>query len=110
MVLALVLAFAPGLAHASDKVVSTQWLADHLDDPNVRIIEVSVIPGVYEQGHIPGVVDLPVARGSGRTFVRDMVLPERFETWPGRGDQQRHHGGLLRRQLQLVRRVGRVGL
>lgn len=38
-------------------LVSTQWLADNLDADNVRVIEVSVNPNVYESGHIPGAVN-----------------------------------------------------
>jgi thiosulfate/3-mercaptopyruvate sulfurtransferase len=38
--------------------VSTDWLQEHLGDPNVRILEVSITPGgkAYHQGHIPGAV------------------------------------------------------
>lgn len=78
VVLALVLAFA-GLAHASGKVVSTEWLAAHLDDPNVRVIEVSVVPGVYERGHIPGAVNFRWHTDLVETVVRDVVSPERFQ-------------------------------
>jgi thiosulfate/3-mercaptopyruvate sulfurtransferase len=38
-------------------LVSTQWLADHLDDPTVVILEVSIDPldqADYGSGHIPG--------------------------------------------------------
>ncbi len=37
-------------------LVSTQWMADHLNDPNVRIIEVSALNNSsnYRQGHLPG--------------------------------------------------------
>jgi thiosulfate/3-mercaptopyruvate sulfurtransferase len=47
---------------ASKSLVSTQWVADHLYDPNVRIVEVywgSLLPigyPTYEAGHIPGAV------------------------------------------------------
>ncbi|MBE9005370.1 sulfurtransferase [Fortiea sp. LEGE XX443] len=37
-------------------IVDTQWLADHLNDPNVRIIEVDVSPEPYKNAHIPGAV------------------------------------------------------
>lgn len=38
------------------RLVSCAWLAEHLDDPDVRVIEVSASPddGVYREGHIPG--------------------------------------------------------
>jgi thiosulfate/3-mercaptopyruvate sulfurtransferase len=45
-----------------ESLVSTKWLTDHLDDPNVRIVEVimgsnaSFGMPAYEAGHIPGAV------------------------------------------------------
>ncbi len=38
------------------RLVSCAWLAEHLDDSSVRVIEVSASPddGEYHQGHIPG--------------------------------------------------------
>jgi thiosulfate/3-mercaptopyruvate sulfurtransferase len=35
-------------------LVSTQWAAEHLSDPKVRLIEVDVDTTAYDQGHIPG--------------------------------------------------------
>jgi len=37
-----------------DALVSTDWLAEHLDDPAVRIIEVDENTTTYEKDHIPG--------------------------------------------------------
>ena len=37
-------------------LVSTQWVADHLSDSNVRFLEVGVNTSEYESGHIPGAV------------------------------------------------------
>jgi thiosulfate/3-mercaptopyruvate sulfurtransferase len=34
-------------------LVSTQWVADHLNDPKVRILEVGIDPTAYNAGHIP---------------------------------------------------------
>jgi len=39
-----------------DALVTTQWLAEHLDDPDVRPIEVDEDTGLYNQGHIRGAV------------------------------------------------------
>ncbi|EKV00012.1 rhodanese-related sulfurtransferase [Leptolyngbya sp. PCC 7375] len=39
-----------------DTLVDTQWLADHLDDPNVRIVELALAPDLLENAHIPGAV------------------------------------------------------
>ena len=37
-----------------ETLVDTQWLSQHLDDPNVRIIEIDLNQESYDQGHIPG--------------------------------------------------------
>jgi thiosulfate/3-mercaptopyruvate sulfurtransferase len=39
-----------------DALVDTQWLANHLDDPAVRVVEVDVSPNPYQDAHIPGAV------------------------------------------------------
>ncbi len=39
-------------------LVDTQWVADHLKDPKVRVIEVSVDQAAFDQGHIPTAVAL----------------------------------------------------
>jgi thiosulfate/3-mercaptopyruvate sulfurtransferase len=46
-----------GAAGAADAVVSADWLAERLDDASIRIVEVSVEPGKFERGHIPGAVN-----------------------------------------------------
>jgi thiosulfate/3-mercaptopyruvate sulfurtransferase len=37
-------------------LVSTQWVADHPNDPKVRLVEVDVDTSAYDQGHIAGAV------------------------------------------------------
>ncbi len=39
-------------------LVSTQWVVDHLDDPDIRLVEVSAPGGGYVFGHPPGAVYL----------------------------------------------------
>lgn len=39
-----------------DVVVDADWVEQHLNDPNVRLIEVDVDTSAYDQGHIPGAV------------------------------------------------------
>jgi thiosulfate/3-mercaptopyruvate sulfurtransferase len=60
-------------------VVSTEWLAEHLADPDVRIIEVSVNPGLYERGHLPDAVNFIWHTDFVDTVRRDVVSPERFQ-------------------------------
>ena len=43
--------------YASQSVlVDADWVQQHLQDPNVRLIEVDVDTSAYEQGHIPGAI------------------------------------------------------
>jgi thiosulfate/3-mercaptopyruvate sulfurtransferase len=39
-----------------EMLVSTQWAAEHSNDPKVRLVEVDVDTSAYEQGHIAGAV------------------------------------------------------
>lgn len=66
-------------AAPQDKLVSTDWLADNLDNPSVRLIEVSVVPGVYERGHIPGAVNFRWHTDLMDPTVRDIASPAAFQ-------------------------------
>ncbi len=48
---------AKGYVHP-EVLVSTQWIADHLNDPNVRIVESNEDILLYDQGHIPGAIQI----------------------------------------------------
>jgi thiosulfate/3-mercaptopyruvate sulfurtransferase len=37
-------------------LVSTEWAAEHLNDPKMKLVEVDVDTSAYNQGHIPGAV------------------------------------------------------
>ena len=39
-----------------DALVETDWLEKHLDDPNIRVIDVDEDTTAYEKGHIPNAV------------------------------------------------------
>lgn len=39
-----------------DVLIDTQWLADHLNDSNLRVVEVDMSPKPYENSHIPGAI------------------------------------------------------
>jgi thiosulfate/3-mercaptopyruvate sulfurtransferase len=40
----------------SDAMVDAKWVAGHLQDPGLRLVEVDVSRAAYDQGHIPGAV------------------------------------------------------
>jgi thiosulfate/3-mercaptopyruvate sulfurtransferase len=73
-----------GSAHAASEIpkgplVSTEWLAQNLDNPKVRIIEVSVNPGVYERAHVPGAVNFSWHTDLNDKVKRDIVNKADFE-------------------------------
>jgi thiosulfate/3-mercaptopyruvate sulfurtransferase len=37
-------------------LVEPEWIAAHMDDPDVRVVEVDVSTAAYDEGHIPGAV------------------------------------------------------
>jgi thiosulfate/3-mercaptopyruvate sulfurtransferase len=41
-----------------EKLVSTEWVAQHLHDPNVRIVESNEDILLYSRGHVPGAVHI----------------------------------------------------
>jgi thiosulfate/3-mercaptopyruvate sulfurtransferase len=57
-------------------LVSTQWVADHLNDANVRLIEVDVDTSAYGQGHIQGAVGLNWTTQLGDPIRRDIPSKE----------------------------------
>ena len=44
------------MTYANNVLVDADWAAEHLDDPNVRFVEVDVDTSAYDEGHIPGAV------------------------------------------------------
>ncbi|RMH83373.1 sulfurtransferase [Pseudomonas sp. AOB-7] len=64
---------------ASEYLVSTDWLEQNLNDPKLRIVEVSVVPGVYERGHIPGAVNFAWHSDLVDPVRRDIASQEAFQ-------------------------------
>jgi len=70
---------APAIAAPSNFLVSTDWLEKNLNNPKLRIIEVSVDTGVYERGHIQGAVNFKWHTDLVDTVKRDIASKENFE-------------------------------
>ena len=68
---------APGPAESP--LVTTEWLEKNLDDPKLRIVEVSVEPGLYERGHIPNAQNVAWHTDLVETVTRDIASPEKFQ-------------------------------
>ncbi len=61
-----------------DTLVSTQWVAEHLQDPDVRLVEVDVEFELYQKGHIPGAVGWNWETDLCDTVLRDIPDREKF--------------------------------
>src|SRR5258705_623029 len=67
-----------GYVHA-DVLVDTEWVAAHLNDPKVRIIESNEDPLLYSTGHIPGAVEVDWTRDLNDPVRRDYLQRAGFE-------------------------------
>jgi thiosulfate/3-mercaptopyruvate sulfurtransferase len=68
-----------GYAHP-EALVDTDWVAAHLNDPNVRIVESNEDPLLYPSGHIPGSVQVDWARDLNDQVRRDYIDKAAFES------------------------------
>jgi thiosulfate/3-mercaptopyruvate sulfurtransferase len=59
-------------------LVSTDWVADHLKDPDVRIVESDEDVLLYDVGHIPGAVKIDWVGDLNDSVVRDYIDSGRF--------------------------------
>jgi thiosulfate/3-mercaptopyruvate sulfurtransferase len=60
-------------------LVSTEWLAQHLEDPAVRILEVDWDPAsAYELGHLPGAALVDWKRDINDSVRRDILSRDQF--------------------------------
>ncbi|HEY2738628.1 MAG TPA: sulfurtransferase [Thermoanaerobaculia bacterium] len=62
-----------------DVLVSTDWVAGHLNDPQVRLVESNEDPLLYATGHIPGAVEVDWTRDLNDPVRRDYLGREGFE-------------------------------
>jgi thiosulfate/3-mercaptopyruvate sulfurtransferase len=67
-----------GYAHP-EVLVSTEWVAEHLDDPQVRIVESDEDILLYDFGHVPGAVKLDWHTDLQDPVARDFVDKDGFE-------------------------------
>ena len=68
----------------ADKLVSTAWVAAHLDDDNVRIVESNEDPLLYPSGHIPGAVEVDWVKDLNDPLRRDYLDKAGFEALASR--------------------------
>ena len=63
-----------------EKLVETAWVAEHLNDPAVRIVESDEDVLLYDVGHIPGAVKIDWVADLNDALRRDYIDRARFET------------------------------
>jgi thiosulfate/3-mercaptopyruvate sulfurtransferase len=59
-----------------DSLVDTQWVADHLKDPSVLVVEVDVDVCSYDEAHVPGAVGWDWSKQLCDTVRRDILSRE----------------------------------
>jgi thiosulfate/3-mercaptopyruvate sulfurtransferase len=64
--------------YAKDVLVETDWLAEHLDDDSIRIVEVDENPALYAEAHIPGAIGFDWKQDLQDPVKRDFLGPEAF--------------------------------
>ncbi len=60
-------------------LVSAQWVADHINDPNIRIVESDEDILLYEVGHIENALKVDWQTDLQDQLVRDYIDKEKFE-------------------------------
>jgi thiosulfate/3-mercaptopyruvate sulfurtransferase len=77
--------------YAKDVLVDTEWLEQHLDDENIRIVEVDENPALYADAHIPGAIGFDWKKDLQDQVRRDFLGPEAFgELFGSRGISDEH--------------------
>ena len=67
-----------------DKLVSTDWVAAHLGDGDVRVIESNEDPLLYPSGHVPGAVEVDWVKDLNDPLRRDYLDKAGFEALASR--------------------------
>jgi len=74
-----------------EKLVSTEWVAAHLEDPDVVIVESDEDVLLYDLGHIPGAVKIDWHSDLNDPLIRDYLSPEAFaRLLSGKGIRRDH--------------------
>jgi thiosulfate/3-mercaptopyruvate sulfurtransferase len=66
------------MSYAKDVLVETSWVAQHLEDDSIRIVEVDENPALYAEGHIPGAIGFDWKLDLQDPVRRDFLGPADF--------------------------------
>jgi thiosulfate/3-mercaptopyruvate sulfurtransferase len=73
-----------GDGYAKPVLVTTEWLAEHLNDAGLVVAEVDENPDLYDEGHIPGAIKLHWRDDLQDPVERDLIEKDAFEQLMGR--------------------------
>src|SRR5947207_6171347 len=77
--------------YENDVLVETDWVAEHLNDDDVRIVEVDENPALYAEAHIPGAIGFDWKQDLQDQVKRDFLGPDDFgELMGSRGISNDH--------------------
>src|SRR5436309_6914439 len=77
--------------YAKDVLVETDWVEQHLNDDNIRIVEVDENPALYAESHIPGAIGFDWKKDLQDQVKRDFLGPDAFSAlFGGRGVSNDH--------------------
>ena len=62
-----------------EALVSTDWAAEHQNDPGVRVVEVDVDTTAYSKGHLPSAVGWDWRNDLQAKPVRDLAPQDKLE-------------------------------
>ena len=65
---------------AEDVLVSTQWVAEHGNDPGIKLVEVDVDTNAYDEGHIAGAAGFNWTSQLQDQVRRDIISKANLET------------------------------
>lgn len=66
------------MSYANDVLVDTDWVAEHLEDDSIRIVEVDENPDLYAEAHIPGAIGFDWKTDLQDQVKRDFLDAEAF--------------------------------
>jgi thiosulfate/3-mercaptopyruvate sulfurtransferase len=68
----------------ADVLVTTDWVAQHLNDAGIRVVEVDVDTTAYDQGHVPGASGWNWTTELCDTLTRDIIPIKKLEELLGK--------------------------
>ena len=77
--------------YVKDVLVEPEWLEEHLNDDDIRVVEVDENPALYAEAHIPGAIGFDWRLDLQDQVKRDFLGPEDFgKLFGSRGISNQH--------------------